>query len=405
MSEKAETTQQQVFPSADMLLGALRQFASTKKLGLTHLFLVSLPPFSPEDVSKDMWVDYRKFMSVFADRQKGRLFQLAHTDTAVMLNVTEYSEVGTIADLRLGLLKLIREHFPESFATSDPSRLIRLIDLRTKLNSAILLVNRYVEAKDAPAEKKDEAPGLRKLKESDILKVEGYHATFGGQTFADRFIEWQPIAHYASGKWSPIFYEHYVGMGRLCKGPLEGVDLRGGGNLFNQLTLLLDRIFLDAFKHIASPRRRSSININVDTMFTRAFERFLEGGNGADMKNFVFELRQGDVLNNFEKFEIGARLITEKGATIAIDAIMPESLGVVNIQMLSSRLAKIFWNPEAEKILPKKKAYIKHMQDKGVTFVLSRVDDQQAVEIGLDVGINLFQGFHVDKQEGLEFKR
>jgi len=48
-------------------------------------------------------------------------------------------------------------------------------------------------------------------------------------------------------------------------------------------------------------------------------------------------------------------------------------------------------------MLPKQHAEIKRMQDAGVMFVIARLDDEIGIQVGQQLGITLFQGFHVDQ--------
>jgi len=36
------------------------------------------------------------------------------------------------------------------------------------------------------------------------------------------------------------------------------------------------------------------------------------------------------------------------------------------------------------------------MQESGTQIILARVDDETAVDVGHDLGINMFQGFYID---------
>ena len=37
------------------------------------------------------------------------------------------------------------------------------------------------------------------------------------------------------------------------------------------------------------------------------------------------------------------------------------------------------------------------MQDAGLIFIIARLDDETGIQVGHDLGIELFQGFYVDK--------
>ncbi|MEE9317543.1 MAG: hypothetical protein V3U48_04555, partial [Rhodospirillales bacterium] len=135
---------------------------------------------------------------------------------------------------------------------------------------------------------------------------------------------------------------------------------------------------------------------NVESVFTKAFEEFLGDSEDAMLANIVFEFRQANILQHFDEFEIAADLITSRGGIIAVDAIFPETVGLVNLHRLHATFAKIFWRPGCEDVLPDKKDEIKRMQNEGLIFVIARLDDEMGIQIGHDLGINVFQGFHID---------
>jgi len=174
------------------------------------------------------------------------------------------------------------------------------------------------------------------------------------------------------------------------------VELRGSGNLFNQLTITLDRLLLDAFGDANPARAKCSINLNVESVFTRAFEAFLGDTRENAFSNLAFEFRQGNILQQFDEYEVATNLITSRAGTVAVDAIFPETVGIVNMSRLRANMAKIFWRQGAEQILPRFRDDIEAMQKAGTRVVLARVDDDLGIDVGHDLGITMFQGFHVD---------
>lgn len=53
------------------------------------------------------------------------------------------------------------------------------------------------------------------------------------------------------------------------------------------------------------------------------------------------------------------------GGVVAVDAIFPETLGLLNIGSLGADIAKVFWQPGAESIIPEMVDYIAAMHDSG----------------------------------------
>ncbi len=102
------------------------------------------------------------------------------------------------------------------------------------------------------------------------------------------------------------------------------------------------------------------------------------------------------MLQQFDEYEVATNLIKSKGGAIAIDAIFPETVGIVNMKRLRADYAKIFWRQGAEQILPDFEEDLIAMQESGTQIIFARVDDETAVELGHDLGVNMFQGFYID---------
>ena len=129
----------------------------------------------------------------------------------------------------------------------DQSRLLRAIDLRFKLPNAVRFLERYDQEEKKPkpsvAHRK-----LRRLGEQDIDRVVEVNQQIGPESFAKVFIRHQVMAEIdPGGPPKDIMHEYFVGMDALKSHVFLDVELRGSGNIFNQLTITLDRLLLDAF--------------------------------------------------------------------------------------------------------------------------------------------------------------
>ena len=227
-----------------------------------------------------------------------------------------------------------------------------------------------------------------------VLEV---HRKVGAEKFKQIFVQSQRIADIKPGqKPEELMKEYFIRMDALKKHVFPNVELRGMGNLFNQLTITLDRELIGAFNEINPKRHPCSINLNVESVFDKAFEDFLGESDEAALANIVFEFRQDNILQHFDEFELAANLITSKGGTVAVDAIFPETVGLVNLPRLHATFAKIFWRTGAEDVLPAQCDEIKKMQDQGMIFIIARLDDEVGIQVGHDLGITVFQGFYID---------
>lgn len=384
--------------NASDLLKMLRSWGNQPQDHNT-LLLISIGMLATEDADPSFWKDFDEMVAAFRRRHHAAAFTMSQMDRACLVKITEYNQVTLYTDAKVELLRLIQQYFPDQFGMIDQSRLLRPIDLRFKLPNAIRFVERYEEKEKGEDPSKPAAPRrkMRRLGEQDIERVVEVNQQIGTQSFAKVFVRHQKMVEILpGGPPRDVMREYFVGMDALKSHVFLDVELRGSGNIFNQLTITLDRLLLDAFGDANPDRSACSINLNVESVFTRAFQSFLEEADKKSFDNLVFEFRQANVLQQYDEYEVAANLISSRKGRIAIDAVFPETVGIVNMQRLSADYAKIFWRQGAETVLQGFTKEIEAMQDAGTQVILARVDDDLGVQVGHDLGITLFQGFHID---------
>ena len=380
-------------PPGATLLKRLNDMEGPPPGGLS-LIMISLSALPTDDADDDFWGDLDDFLVDYKNRYDADLYELSLADRAILIRMSEQSEVRMISGLKVSVLRLIQHNFPENFGMIDQTRLLRVIDLELKLPNAIKFLEHY---ESQPGKTGEKGAGFRGLQEDDIKMVPEVHRKVGAQQFKEVFVQSQRMADIKPGKKpEELMKEYFISMEALKKHVFPNVELRGAGNLFNQLTITLDRVLIKTFDNINPGRKSCSINLNVESVFTRTFEEFLGDSGGTPLSNIVFEFRQDNILQQFDEFQIAADLITSRGGLIAVDAIYPETVGLVNLHRLHATFAKIFWRPGAEETLPAPGDEIKKMQDQGLIFIIARLDDEIGIQVGHDLDINVFQGFYVD---------
>jgi len=364
------------------------------------LLLVSLSVLPTGEADAIFWNDLASMLVSYKARHDCRLYTLSQPDRAILVKMSEFNQVSLLTDLKVELLRLIQQYFPESFGMVDQSRLLRNIDLRFKVPNAIKFLERYIEQEEDDQKPVASAPAAarRRLSETDIDRVVAVNKQVGTASFAKVFIKHQKIAVIKPGEPpEEIMHEYFVGMDMLKQHVFKDVELRGSGNLFNQLTITLDRLLLRSFADANPERAKCSINLNVESVFTKAFESFLGETDENAFANVVFEFRQSNILQHYDEYEVAASLINSRNGAIAVDAIFPETVGIMNLDRLSANMAKVFWRQGAEATLPRFREEIERTQANGTQVVFARVDDETAVEVGHELGVTLFQGFHIDR--------
>jgi hypothetical protein len=359
-----------------------------------HLILVS---FSTLGMTEEEDQQLRKKTDESFERSRERrgaeVYRLTNTDTALLMKLNEYNQMEWTSELKVDLIRVIQQNFPEYFGQIDQSRMLRIINLQGRIGNAI----KFLETFDDRAKEAGVGTGeSRPLRESDIQIVRDGMRKMGKKTFTDNFVRSQATVLITPGKPPmPVMREYFISIEMIRQHILTHVDFRGAGLVFQHLTRSLDQMLIDCFDEVNPDRAKASLNLNVETVFTHSFQNLLEKGDKA-LGNLVLEFRAENILQNWDQFQTASELITSRGGTIAIDAIIPESLGVMDLSRLGAKLAKVFWRPGTETTLPAMKETIQKMQQRGTVLVLARVDDEQAIKVGHSVGITMFQGFHID---------
>ena len=176
-----------------------------------------------------------------------------------------------------------------------------------------------------------------------------------------------------------------------------GVDMRHNKNVFNQMTVTLDRILLKCIDRVRRPEQRCSLNINIESVFSNEFEAF-EKRSLNSLRPFNFEFRASDVMANFTEFIAARDLIQSRGGTIALDGLSPQMLAIIDVSQLQANMAKVFWQAGLAPELMRRQAQFERLRAAGVVLALARVDDPEGFATGRDMRFGLLQGFEIDRQ-------
>jgi hypothetical protein len=359
-----------------------------------HLIVVSLASALPEAKRTRQLIDaVLKTISPVVTRRNGRLFQVSPSDYAVFLKTSDMAILSFVRDTKIETLKAIDRCFPGTFSTIDQSRLILSYDLSNDYRSAAGRIAKYSEiSQSAPSETSKK----RGLSEADIQKVMIAYSKFGSDKFIKAFVKSQDAVVYNAGRLDSGILEFYFSIDSIRKPLFANVDMRGLGRLFNEFTLTLDQIMLSSVRLLPLCTGPWSLNLNVESIFTEPFEEFLATVPPEKLKHLLVEFRQSNIMENFDSFEAAKSLIKSKGAGIIVDQIYPATAGLVDLSEFGATYCKINWQEGSEDVLKQRGRAIKHMQDSNVKPILARVDAPRALEIGAELGIELYQGYLLD---------
>jgi len=363
------------------LVQAMAEWRKTQDR-VAHLIVVSLGDVLPQAKrTSALAKQVVEALALVTGKNGGRIFRVAQCDFAILTHVQQQVLVGYVRDLKVEILKSIERQFPGTFGGIDQSRLMVSYDLIAGYRSGAERVARYA----ALEQNSGNAPSkLRPLSEEDLKTVMHAYRQIGAEKFINAFVRNQPVAQQQENGLQPVMNEYFISIDSLRKPLFIDVEMRGTGRMFDEFTLVLDQIMLRAFKKIDFRGNRWSFNMNVESVFTKAFEQFMAETPSETMSQITFEFRQPNIVENFDEFQVARGLIHSTGAKIAVDRIFPHTLGLVDLEYIGASIAKVHWRTDAADIFKDRKRALKYIMDCGVQPVLIRVDNAHALEVGAD---------------------
>ena len=136
-----------------------------------------------------------------------------------------------------------------------------------------------------------------------------------------------------------------------------------------------------------------SINLNIQTVFTQAFTNFIEK---IPKGLLTIELRQPNIVEYYDEFMASRSILQTNEIRLALDHVLPDAIGLVNVVNLNFDMAKIYWNSNAHRMLMIHRDRLNHLMSHDIGVVLVHVDEPSALAVGGELGIEQFQGFFLD---------
>ncbi len=195
---------------------------------------------------------------------------------------------------------------------------------------------------------------------------------------------------------TPIFSELFISIKDLRETLLPGVNLTSNRWLFQHLTESLDKRMLAMLTKTDSVSGDISFNINVRTLLAPEFLAFDANISAGRRGGLIIELQKEDIFSDLGTYLFAREFLQNKGYRVCLDGLTFQTLDIIDRKRLGADMAKLFWTPDlAEK--PEGRERVVRLMDGGSkTLVLCRCDTPDAVEFGRSVGIELYQGRHIE---------
>lgn len=197
-----------------------------------------------------------------------------------------------------------------------------------------------------------------------------------------------------------VFHEMYVSIDDLGRTVLPGVSIASDPWLFQHLTRTLDsRVLRQVIHDHAKTTMAFSLNLNVSTVLSPDFRRFEQTIGQGVRGRLIVELQQIDIFADMPAYLFAREYLREVGFKICIDGLNHMTLPFVDRGALGLDLLKMHWSddllgsmgPDAVTALESA------VRSAGVgRIIMCRCESANALQMGLNMGISLFQGRHID---------
>lgn len=180
-------------------------------------------------------------------------------------------------------------------------------------------------------------------------------------------------------------------MADLKKAIAPDVNVLSNRWLFQHLSETLDKRMLGIFKELfAHTPKNISLNLNISTIFTPAFEQFL--AEMPENMSIIVEVQLMDIIQNTQNYLVARDLLHEAGHQILIDGLHPISFEFMDMNILDSDLMKLNWTPALNKETESDR--LREIDPERI--ILMRCEDEDSLRWGLMHNIRRFQGYFID---------
>jgi len=197
-----------------------------------------------------------------------------------------------------------------------------------------------------------------------------------------------------------LFSELFISIKDLRKTMLPDVNLVANRWLFQHLTTTLDKRMLAMLTETNSFSFSDdvSFNINVATVLSPEFQAFDENISAGRRGAMVIELQKEDIFCDLGAYVFAREFVQEKGYKVCIDGLTVESISIIDRERLGADLVKLVWHPDladgGEELHEKLRSMVK--RGGGDRIIMCRCNNRESIDFGHSVGIELFQGRHVE---------
>lgn len=200
------------------------------------------------------------------------------------------------------------------------------------------------------------------------------------------------------------FDELFISIDRLSAAISPDVNLAKDRQLFQYLTRWLDKHMLMrlAWEQFGNSRPLS-LNINLSTLQSPEFLKFDNERASGWRGRTILEIQLGDLWADLAAYFAIADLVKQRGYLRCLDGVSFQAFPCINFQPLKLDLVKLIWDDALLQLEePRTRALYQAIRDCGAErIIFARCGRPEAVKFGQALGVQLFQGWHLDRLQGV----
>lgn len=363
---------------------------STNVLAATHVIYITLKPIDFLENIGDVLVTLDRQLRELKRIDAEWIFQVSPTDLMILSHQDEKNFLSLVTDVRMLLVRLVREHTPQAFFTVNQEQLISVYHAGRHRDELSELLVRLEQERPTMGSHR----GARTLEVGDIERLLGHIDNMPPDQFMESFLTWQPVTLLRQDEMPRVlFREYYISMRALQDTFLQGINPFLNMTLFKMLTSELDKRILNLIYRQYIDPSRSSFNFNLETLLSSPFEQI---GDKGFVRNMIVELPSQDIFSDFRRFQLAQQQARRYGARLAVDGVLPAMTNIMKCENIGCQVVKIQLDDELENV-DNIALNLRKMMDSGIRIVATRVESLESIRQGTRVGIQRFQGFYVNK--------
>jgi EAL domain-containing protein (putative c-di-GMP-specific phosphodiesterase class I) len=367
-----------------------------QRLGTPHL-VVNLVLSAIESIAKSRRATeaVQERLKEFAKVTNGVYAEMSNGDVFIVWEET--------ADAQLLSSRILSAVMPDQAVVKDTSKFLLTYHMPKDYVPLRERTNHYIEVvRTASTFGSEGAPAEALRSEAARGPLTAWSVDQIGKLLGDidlrRYGRTQPVyKRTGPNTWAPVLEEYFISFDDLRRERFPHVEMTAE-HLFLTLCETLDQRLLvlltEQYDTIAG--RPLNLNLSVASIMGSVFAQFAHRVPREQRGLIGFELHRGDLLQDFSLTLNALEVLHHEGFKTALDGITPDMIEYINLGRFDCDFIKINVSKDRAAQLAGPAVRKGLGQIPAGKIIFFRCDNEKALAAGVELGVNLFQGWLID---------